>query len=272
MFFINDLIYLIILLKLEVRSVYKLVVFGNLPIATRIVEYIESVNEFELSAIVIGDRNPHNCDPWIETPTLYEYCKQKGLLFYDMKEFGKAFKNQRFDLGLSCRFNKLISSEIITLFKNGIINMHGGLLPEFRGLYSCNHTILSESKIGGGTLHYIDDGIDTGDIIRRCEFVLDENDTGYSVFQKTQLALEKNMKEIIPLAVKGKINIDQEQFKGIISNYYDKHSLENLKQVDFYTMNSETISRIIRAFDFPGHEPAYFLDDHERKVYLRYTY
>lgn len=255
-----------------VSDVYKIVVFGNLPIATRIVEYIESVEEFELSAIVIGDRNPHNCDPWIETPTLYEYCKQKGLLFLDIKEFGKAFKNQKFDLGLSCRFNKLISSEIITLFKNGIINMHGGLLPEFGGLYSCNHTILSESKIGGGTLHYIDEGIDTGDIIRRCEFTLDENDTGYSVFQKTQLALEKNMKEIIPLAVKEKINIDQKQFNKITHNYYDKNSIENLKQVDFHTMDGEKIDRIIRAFDFPGYEPAYYFDDKNRKVYLKYTY
>lgn len=71
---------------------------------------------------------------------------------------------------------------------------------------------------------------------------------------------------------KKKINIDQKQFNKITHNYYDKNFIENLKQVDFHTMDGEKINRIIRAFDFPGYEPAYYFDDKNRKVYLKYTY
>ena len=146
-------------------------------------------------------------------------------------------------------------------------------MPEFAGLYSVNHTILSGSKIGGGTIHYVDEGIDTGGIVRRCEVEINDDDTSYDLFQKTQIALEKNLEEVIPYALEGHLpTMSHEELikKGYSSAYFDKHSLEGKKEVKIEELHTLKATNIIRAFDFPGYEPAFFYDYKGCKVYLRY--
>ena len=250
---------------------FCVIVFGNLPIATKIVMFLKEQSNIELKGVVISDPTPHNNDPWEDTPCLYDYCKREFIPIYKLEELPQYFKNQTLDLGLSCRFSKIIKKNVIDLFSKGIINMHGGLLPEFAGLYSCNFSVLYGAEKGGGTLHYIDEGIDTGDIIRRCEFHIENNDTGYSVFQKTQIALYENMIEIIPLVLQGKIEaypIKKLLDLGYEHHYFNKKSILQYKKVDINTMSEEEILRCVRAFDFPGYEPAY-MEIAGKRIYLR---
>jgi methionyl-tRNA formyltransferase len=250
----------------------KVVVFGDLPIATKIVEYVRGTDETELSAVVIGNENPNNNDPWTDTQCLAEYCKQNYIRTYSLKEFNETFEDKRFDLGLSCRFSKIIKKNTIDMFRIGIINMHGGLLPEFGGLYSANMSVLYGAKMGGGTLHWVDEGIDHGDILRRCEFPIEENDTGYSVFQKTQITLCENMIDIIPKVLNSEIKAEPIQNlknQGHESRYFNKQSIFDCKEVTA-DMPQDEILRKIRAFDFPGYEPAYAFVNGKR-IYLRIT-
>lgn len=251
----------------------SIVVFGDLPIATKIVQFIEQMNNVELY-VVIGNKNPHNNDPWEDVPILADYCKKNYLKVLDLKEL-ENFSDDYFTIGVSCRFSKIISGTIIAKFHNGIINCHGGLNPEFQGVYSANHTILQNSPIGGGTIHYMDSGIDSGDIIRRCEFPVDKTDTAYSVFQKTQMVLEENLEEILPKALEGKletVSIEELINQGHKKAYYNKQSLDGEKEINYKSMSAEEINRRIRAFDFPGYEPAYYFDELGDKVYVRYHY
>lgn len=227
----------------------KVIVFGDLPIATKIVQYLEKMKDVEIG-VVIGNERPHNNDPWKDVPLLIDYCLENNIEMYSMEGLLETYKPGELCLGLSCRFSKIIKQPVINLFDNGIINMHGGLLPEFAGLCSVNQTLIHNSKLGGGTLHYIDEGIDTGDIIRRCEFEIEDNDTAYSVFQKTQVVLEKNLEEI----------------------NYNKKDLEKFRCLELKKMTEKEIELRVRAFDFPGYEPAYFLDSNGKKVYLRYHF
>lgn len=252
----------------------KVIVFGDLPIATKIVQYLEKMKDVEIG-VVIGNERPHNNDPWKDVPLLIDYCLENNIEMYSMEGLLETYKLGELCLGLSCRFSKIIKQPVINLFDNGIINMHGGLLPEFAGLCSVNQTLIHNSKLGGGTLHYIDEGIDTGDIIRRCEFEIEDNDTAYSVFQKTQVVLEKNLEEIIPLAIRGKVKTKtMEQYikEGHESHYYNKKDLEKFRCIELKKMTEKEIELRVRAFDFPGYEPAYFLDSNGKKVYLRYHF
>lgn len=251
---------------------YSVIVFGNLPIATKIIMYLQKQDKIELKGVVISDQNPHNNDPWKDVPCTYEYCKREEIPTYTLEEFTRCFANQTMVLGLSCRFGKIIKKDVIDMFSKGIINMHGGLLPEFAGLYSSNFSVLYGAKKGGGTLHYIDEGIDTGDIIRRCEFPIEENDTGYTVFQKTQITLYKNMIEIIPLILNGD-KIETYSMKeyldmGYEHHYFNKRSIYQYKEINLETMNDKEILQRVKAFDFPGYEPAYTIIDGKR-IYLR---
>ena len=113
-----------------------------------------------------------------------EFAKEKLIPIIDFNKIKS--ENRKYFLGISARFSRIIPSYVINKFEAGIITFHGGLLPEFGGLFSSCHTILENSKIGGGTIHFIDEGIDTGEIISRCEFQVGRHDTSVSVFQKTQ--------------------------------------------------------------------------------------
>ncbi len=249
---------------------YRIIVFGNLPIATKVVIELKKQENIELSGVVISDNTPHNNDPWDDIPCMYEFCKANKIEIIPLEDMANKFKTNELDLGLSCRFGKIIKKEVIDVFNKGIINMHGGLLPEFAGLYSCNFSVLYGAEKGGGTLHYIDEGIDTGDILRRCEFDIEDGDTGYTVFQKTQKVLFENMMEIIPLVLEDKIEaypMKELVEKGYESRYFNKSSIFSYKEIK-PEMSEEELLRTVRAFDFPGYEPAYMVIN-EQKVYLR---
>lgn len=248
----------------------KVVVFGDLPIATKVVEYILENNGIELIGVVLGADNLHNNDPWKDVPLLKDFAKSKDINILTFEDLKKNYSKGGLALGLSCRFSKIIKKDILDLFENGIINMHGGLLPEFAGLYSCNHTLLLNSSIGGGTLHYIDEGIDSGNIIKRCEFNIEDDDTGQSVFEKTQIVLFNGLIEILDDAVNGKIkskSIKEYISEGHVSGYFDKNSIKDKKRVDLNKMDNATVLNVIRAFDFVGYEPAYMIINN-KKIYL----
>lgn len=241
----------------------KIIVFGDLPIATKVCEEILKYPEVELAGVVLGKKfNLKHNDPW-NVPILKKYAIEKDISILDFDTISN-YDNKYF-LGISARFSKIIPGRIISCFEAGIINFHGGLLPEYGGLYSTCHAILNDSKYGGGTVHYIDEGIDSGKIIKRCEVKILEDETSISLFKKTQLALFENFQQILPKV------INDEKFISPVTknkrNYYDKNSLKGKKEIDFNNINKKDVYRITRAFDFPGHEPAYFIYK-GKKVYL----
>lgn len=120
-------------------------------------------------------------------------------------------------------------------------------------------------------MHFVDEGIDTGNVIKRCEFKITDDDTGFTVFQKTQKALYEGMIEVIPMVLNNKINtISMQQLieKGHKSRYFNKQSINLYKEVFKDELFNENGLRKIRAFDFPGYEPAYYMLD-GKKIYLR---
>ncbi len=253
---------------------HRVIVFGDLPIATKVVMWICSQPAIELIGVVIGNKKPNNNDPWEDVPLLWQYSEQNAIRQLTLDEI-RNMDDGEVDLGLVCRFGKIIKQDIIDKFRIGMINMHGGLLPEFAGLYSCNMSVLYGASVGGGTLHYIDAGIDTGDVLRRCEFNIEKDDTGYSVFQKTQKVLYENMIDIIPLVLNNAIQAIPMQdllAKGHEHRYFNKESIGKQKKITEQDLvDPVMLLRKVRAFDFPGYEPAYYEVDGKR-IYMRTTH
>jgi methionyl-tRNA formyltransferase len=176
-------------------------------------------------------------------------------------------------IGFSCRFDKILKKKHINLFQKGIVNFHGGLLPEFGGLYSSCHTILEGAEFGGGTLHYIDDGIDCGDIISREEFKVENDDTSISIFKKTQIVLLNAFLKYFDELIFGNLkSINQNKLisMGYAKNYFDRNSLDGKKK---FNLDDDPIliDRKVRAFEFPDKEPAYFVINN-KKYYAKTNY
>ncbi len=251
----------------------KIVVFGDLPIATLVVEHIMEDPNVQLVGVVIGNEDPTNNDPWENVPLLTEYADREGIQKFSLEELVGKFQENELYIGFSCRFSKILKKKHIQLFQQGVVNFHGGLLPEFGGLYSSCHTILEGAKIGGGTLHFVNEGIDTGEIIKRAEFEVIEDDTTSTVFRRTQKYLYESFKEVFTDLLENKVNtIKQKDLVkgGYQKRYFDKHSLKRKKMFEL-SDSPENIDKKVRAFDFPGKEPAYF-EINDKRYFVRTNY
>ena len=67
----------------------------------------------------------------------------------------------------------------------GTINLHGGKLPEYRGAAPINWQIINGETSGGCSIIYVDEGIDTGDIIAQEIYPIEAHDTHASILEKT---------------------------------------------------------------------------------------
>ena len=81
------------------------------------------------------------------------------------KDFSRLLKRYNCDLFVSMSFDQIFKAHIINMPRHKIINCHAGKLPFYRGRNVLNWVLINDEKEFGITVHYIDEGIDTGDII-----------------------------------------------------------------------------------------------------------
>jgi len=89
------------------------------------------------------------------------------------------------DLLISAYFSQILKKEIITLPKLGVLNVHPGWLPEYKGAMAYFWVLNNGSDRGGVTVHWIDEGIDTGTVLARRSFALKEQATQETVLMYT---------------------------------------------------------------------------------------
>ena len=91
------------------------------------------------------------------------------------------------DIALSVLFDYIFEPDFIQLFPAGVVNLHPSYLPYNRGQFP-NVWSIVEGTPAGATLHYIDAGIDTGDIIAQAHVSVEPVDTGKSLYHKLERA------------------------------------------------------------------------------------
>ena len=87
--------------------------------------------------------------------------------------FYEQIREIQIDLIIICHFKKLISAKIINLPKLGCINLHPSLLPYYRGMSPQHFPIIKGESETGVTIHFVDEGIDTGPLIEHESLPLD---------------------------------------------------------------------------------------------------
>ena len=88
------------------------------------------------------------------------------------------------DIFVVAAFGQLLSEEILTMPKFGCINIHASLLPAYRGAAPIQWVILNGEKETGVTIQQMAKGLDTGDMLLKETVVLDEKETGGSLFDR----------------------------------------------------------------------------------------
>ena len=85
-------------------------------------------------------------------------------------------------------FGQIIPQEILDIAPYGCINVHGSLLPKYRGAAPIQWAVIDGEKESGVTTMQMDAGLDTGDMLLKTVVPLDEKETGGSLFDKLSKA------------------------------------------------------------------------------------
>ncbi len=168
------------------------------------------------------------------------------------------------DLFVSMSFNQIFKTKLINLPKLQTINCHAGKLPFYRGRNILNWALINDEKEFGITVHYVNEGIDTGDIIlQRCYSITDEDDYK-TLLQRAYEYCASNLYDAIKIIQTGNVrslaqkNIDQLGFYCVAR----KHGDERLD----WNQKSRDVFNFVRAICRPGPEARTYLGNKEVKI------
>jgi methionyl-tRNA formyltransferase len=100
-------------------------------------------------------------------------------------------------------YRNLLSRDILKIPSSGAFNLHGSMLPAYRGRCPVNWVLVNGERRTGVTLHHIVKAPDAGDIVGQKEVVIEFEDTAYTLYQKLCAKAEELLEEALPLIQQG---------------------------------------------------------------------
>lgn len=134
------------------------------------------------------------------------------------------------DYILSVHFPYVMPPEVLAIPKIGTLNLHPAYLPYNRGWHTPTWAILDGTPYGA-TLHWMDEGIDTGPIAIRRELVIHPSDTAHTLYQRVLLLEEELFRNAVPLMASCSLpKVPQEGFGS-------EHRMADIKRVQYIDLN-----------------------------------
>ena len=124
------------------------------------------------------------------------------------KSVAEELKRREIDLVCLAGYMKIVGQPILEAFKNKIINIHPALLPSFPGLDAQKQAVEYGVRYSGCTVHFVDEGVDSGPIILQQVVPVEQNDTYESLAERILKEEHKLYSKAIDLISKGKIRIE----------------------------------------------------------------
>ena len=178
-----------------------------------------------------------------------------------LKEDYEYILNKKPDIIITCAYGSIVPKVVLDYPSYGCINVHASLLPKYRGASPIVASILNGEKETGITIMYMDEGIDTGNIIMSRSIEIEDNDNSLSLSNKLSLLGANLLIDTLPKIFEGEnfdIPQDNEEatYVGMLKRE-DEH-------IDFNN-SVDNIKNQVRAF---SPEPYAFIniDDTEYKI------
>ena len=159
---------------------------------------------------------------------LKELALKEGIDFFTEEninnpKFIEKLKKYNCDIFISMSFNQIFKKETYTIPQMGTINCHAGKLPFYRGRNILNWVLINDEKEFGITVHFINEGIDTGDIVLQKTFPINDNDSYKTLLDKAYIECPKLLFNAINLINKNNFSTRKTKFyKQIIYVLFKK--------------------------------------------------
>lgn len=121
----------------------------------------------------------------------------------------EILQEMKIDFLILAGYMRLIGQTLLNTYTNRIINLHPSLLPSFQGINAIEQAFNYGVKFTGVTVHFVDEGMDTGPIIKQKVVTVEENDTLETLTEKIHQEEYKLLLEAVNLVLSDKVIVDR---------------------------------------------------------------
>ena len=109
----------------------------------------------------------------------------------------EELKRLDIDLIVTCAYGQIIPKEVLEMPKHGCVNVHASILPKYRGAAPIQWAIMNGDKKTGVTIMFMDEGMDTGDIIKIAEIPIEEDDNVGTMHDKLSVLGRDTLESVL---------------------------------------------------------------------------
>ena len=147
------------------------------------------IEKHEVLAVVTQPDKPKGRGKKMVFPVVKEKALEHNITVYQPQkvktpEFVEILKEYQPDIMVVVAFGQILSEEILNIPKYGCINVHGSILPQYRGAAPIQWSIINGEEFGGVTTMYMAKGLDSGDMILKAKEKIKPDDTYGSLYDR----------------------------------------------------------------------------------------
>jgi methionyl-tRNA formyltransferase len=197
-----------------------------------------------------------------------EFALEKGLKIYQPlrikknEEFIEEIRKLNPDVICVVAYGKILPKELLDIPKFGCINVHGSLLPKYRGAAPIQWAVLNGDKTTGVTTMYMDEGMDTGDIILKEKIEIGENETTGELWNRLSKIGGELLVKTLQQIEKGTASREKQGSDFTVAPMLSKE----IAKIDWNLKNAQEIKNLVRGLN-PIMGAYTFLDDKKIKIW-----
>ena len=244
----------------------KLIFMGTPDFAATILEGLIG-SRHEILAVVTQPDKKKGRNQKLSASPVKELALMHGLVVYQpnkVKEpqFLDLLNELKPDAIIVAAFGQILPKALLDIPKYGCINVHASLLPKYRGAAPIQYAILDGETETGISIMYMDEGIDTGDVILQEKLVIEPDETGGSLFEKmAALGASCLLTALEQIENKTAVRIKQDHEQAT----YVKMISKDMGRLDF-SQPAIKLERMVRGLD-PWPSAFTFLDGKTLKIW-----
>jgi methionyl-tRNA formyltransferase len=185
----------------------KIVIFGCQQIAVDVIRYLSTLDDVSLPLVITYELP---LDQTYGYESVIKLCEEINIKVINPKSVNKDVIQKIIEISpdiiLSIYYRKIFPKKLINLPNLGCINIHPSALPYYRGPVPTAWAIENGETQFGITIHYMDEGIDTGDILIQEKHAINDDETGYELYTRAMTLgfdlFRNNFKKIIDGEIK----------------------------------------------------------------------
>lgn len=185
-------------------------------------------NDYDVSAVFTKPDKPQGRKKIILPTPVKAYAQENSIQVFQpeklkTEETFNVIKEINPDLIVVVAYGKILPKNIIEFPKYGCINVHGSLLPKYRGAAPIQWSIINGDKVTGVTTMFMNEGLDTGDILLQTKIFINDEDTSDDLKKKMSVIGAETLIETLKKLEKGElVPIKQDDSQATLSPPLDK--------------------------------------------------